>query len=271
MRGVSKVSQAAGQEQVEALLRAGSVEPAALAEDLFGITGALAASAGLRRALTDPSRDGEAKASLVTRLFGDKVSGVAVDLISGLVRGRWSASGDLTDTVESLAVSAVLAGAERAGRLEAVEDELFRFARTVAADQGLRDAFSARTEGDARKGELVQSLLAGKASPETVRLAVQAASAPRGLRTERMLTSFVEAAAERRRQLVAEVVAAIPLSEAQRDRLAAALQQLYGRAVRLNVDVDPTVVGGIRVQVAGEVLDGTVAGRLAEAHRRIAG
>ena len=88
MRGVSKASQIAGQEQVEALLRAGSVDPAALAEDLFGVTGALASSAGLRRALTDPSRDGEAKAGLVAQLFGGKISGSAIDLVSGLVRGR---------------------------------------------------------------------------------------------------------------------------------------------------------------------------------------
>ncbi|MBK6873681.1 MAG: F0F1 ATP synthase subunit delta [Kineosporiaceae bacterium] len=271
MRGVSKASQIAGQEQVEALLRAGSVDPAALAEDLFGVTGALASSAGLRRALTDPSRDGEAKAGLVAQLFGGKISGSAIDLVSGLVRGRWSAGGDLTDTVEALAVSAVLAGAERAGRLESVEDELFRFGRTVGGDQGLRDAFSARTEGSARKGDLVRALLGGRAAPETVRLAVQAASHPRGLRTERALEAYVDAAAARRRQLVAEVVVALPLTETQRDRLGAALQQIYGRAVRLNVDIDPSVVGGIRVQIAGEVLDGTVAGRLADAQRRLAG
>lgn len=271
MRGVSKASLASGQEQVETLLRAGGVQPDVLAEDLFGITGALAGSPGLRRALTDPSRDGEAKAGLIARLFGGKVSGEAIDLVSGLVRSRWSAGGDLTDAIESLAVSAALAGAERAGRLDAVEDELFRFSRTVAGDQGLRDAFSGRTEGADRKAALVTSLLGGKAAPETVRLAVQAASAPRGLRTERVLESYVEAAAARRRQLVAEVIAAVPLDERQRERLAAVLQQLYGRPVRLNIDIDPAVIGGIRVQVEGEVLDGTVSGRLDEARRRLAG
>jgi len=271
MRGVSKASLASGREQVEALLRTGGLQPDVLAEDLFGITGALAGSPGLRRALTDPSRDGEAKAGLVAGLFGGKVSGEAIDLVSGLVRSRWSAGGDLTDAIESLAVSAALAGAERTGRLDAVEDELFRFSRAVAADQGLRDAFSARTEGIERKAELVRALLGGKAAPETVRLAVQAAIAPRGLRTERVLESYVEAAAARRRQLIAEVVAAVPLDERQRERLSAVLQEMYGRPVRLNIDIDPAVIGGIRVQVEGEVLDGTMAGRLDEARRRFTG
>jgi F-type H+-transporting ATPase subunit delta len=264
MRGISRGSMAAGQERLEALLSSGGAEPAALGEDLFGVTSALAGSPGLRRALTDPSRDGQSKAALVTRLFGGKVSEQAVDLVSGLVRGRWSAGNDLTDAIESMAVGATLAAAEAGGRLDSVEDELFRFSRTVSADQGLRDAFSARSEGAGRKADLVRALLEGKAAPESVRLAVQAASAPRGMRTERVLESFVQAAAQRRRQLGAGV-------GDQRERLSAALQRIYGRAVRLNVDVDPDVIGGIRVQVSGEVLDGTVVARLDEARRRLAG
>jgi F-type H+-transporting ATPase subunit delta len=276
MQGVSRESFVAGQVRLEALLAApagdaSAAGPAAVGEDLFGVTDLLAANPGLRRALTDPSRDGEAKASLVTRLLAGKIGGGAVDLLAGLVRDRWSRAGDLTDAVERLAVTAVLAGAERAGRLDAVEDELFRFARTIAGDQGLRDAFSARTEGTARKAGLVRNLLAGKAAPETVRLAVQAATAPRGLRTEQVLEGFVEAAAQRRQQLVAHVVAALPLTEAQRARLGAALQRQYGRPIRLNIDVDPEVVGGLRVEVGGEVVDGTMSARLDDARRRLAG
>lgn len=273
MQGVSRESFAAGQERLEALLAvpaAGGAD-AAVGEDLFAVTDLLAANPGLRRALTDPSRDGEAKAGLVARLLGGKIGGGTVDLLAGLVRGRWSNAGDLVDAVERLAVTAVLAGAERAGRLDAVEDELFRFARTIAGDQGLRDAFSARTEGVTRKAELVRGLLAGKASPETVRLAVQAATAPRGVRTEQVLEGFVEAAAQRRRQLVAHVVAALPLTEAQRVRLGAVLARQYGRSIRLNIDIDPEVVGGLRVEVGGEVVDGTVSARLDDARRRLAG
>lgn len=270
MQGASRESFAAGRQRLETVL-AGPMPAAAIGEDLFGVTDLLAANPGLRRALTDPSRDGGAKAQLVARLLTGRVSGPTVDLLAGLARGRWSRAGDLTDAVERLAVTAVLAAAERAGRLDALEDELFRFSRTIAGDQGLRDAFSARTEGAHRKAELVRRLVAGKVAPETVRLAVQAAVAPRGLRTEQVLESFVEAAAQRRQQLVAHVVAAVPLAEAQRARLGAALQRQYGRPIRLNIDVDPDVVGGLRVEVGGEVVDGTVAARLDEARRRLAG
>jgi F-type H+-transporting ATPase subunit delta len=271
MRGVSRGTFAEAEERFEALLGSGGADPAAIGEDLFGVTGVLASHPGVRRALTDPSRDGAAKSALVEQLFAGKVGDAVIDLLSGLVRGRWAATGDLTDAVESLAVSAVLAAAASNDRLDTVEDELFRFSRIISGNQGLRDAVAVRTEGTDRKGELVRSLLGGRAAPETVRLAVQAAVHPRGVRTERVLENFVDAAARRRQQLVAHVVAAQPLDTAQRERLAAALQRHYGRAIRLNVDVDPDVVGGLRVQVSGEVVDGTVASRLDEARRRLAG
>jgi F-type H+-transporting ATPase subunit delta len=141
----------------------------------------------------------------------------------------------------------------------------------VAGDPQLRDAFSVRSLGAERKAELVARLLRAKVSGETLLLATQAATAPRGLRTEQALERYVEAAAARRRQLVAHVVVSRPLSDAHRTRLASALARIYGRAPRLNVDVDPDVVGGLRVQVGGELIDGTMLGRLDVARRKLAG
>jgi F-type H+-transporting ATPase subunit delta len=271
MRGASRESLAAGQERLDALLATRGADPVQVADALFGVTNLLAGTPGLRRALTDPSRPAQAKGELLTRLLQGKVSAGTVELLAGLARARWASSGDLTDAVESLAVSALLAAAESAGRLESVEDELFRFSRIVAGNTALRDAFSQRTEGTERKAELVAGLLSRKAAPETVRLATQAAAYPRGLRTEHVLQNYVEAAAQRRRQIVAQVVSAVPLTAGQRGRLEAALRRTYGRGVRIAVEIDPDVIGGLRVQVGGEVIDGTLSARLDEARRRLAG
>ena len=84
-----------------------------------------------------------------------------------------------------------------------------------------------------------------------------------------MLSSYADAAALRRQQLVAHVVVALPLDADQRERLTAALQRQYGRNVHLNVDVDPEVLGGIRVEIGDEVLDGTISRRLQEARRQL--
>jgi len=271
MQGPSRAAQAAGQDRLEMLLAAAGTDAARFAQDLFGVTDLVATNGPLRRALTESSREPQDRAALATRLLQGKVSGPALDLVSGLVRSQWSDASDLTEALEGLAVSAELYGAERAGRLDRVEDELFRFSRTVAGDVTLRDAFAIRTPGAQRKRQLVTSLLSGKVAPETLRLSVQAAGSPRGRRVEQVLELFLEAAAARRSQLVAEVVAATPLTEAQRDRLAAALRRLYGRDIRINLDLDPEVMGGLRIMVAGELIDSTVLSRLNTARRTIAG
>jgi F-type H+-transporting ATPase subunit delta len=78
-------------------------------------------------------------------------------------------------------------------------------------------------------------------------------------------------AAELRSRLIATVTATVPLTEEQRDRLAAALRRIYGAELHLNVQLDPDLVGGIRVEIGDEVIDGSVVARLDEARRRLVG
>ena len=95
-------------------------------------------------------------------------------------------------------------------------------------------------------------------------------TAPRGRSLEAGLESLSKLAAERRDRMVAVVTSAVPLSDAQKQRLGAALAKLYGRQMHLNLDVDPEVLGGIRVRVGDEVINGSIADRLDEAARRMA-
>ncbi len=270
MRGTSRGSLLSAQERLQTLLGTTGTDRAAVGDALFAVTGVLDSSASLRRALTDPSRDGEAKAGLVVRLLQGKVEGSVVDLVAGLARSRWARSRDLADAVELLAVTAEVSSAQERGELDRVEDELFRFRRTVDGDPGLRAALTDRTASGERKAALVSALLETKVAPATLRLARQAVLAGRGLRLDAVLTTYGEIAAKAREQLVAHVVVALPLETAQRDRLAAALQRQYGRDVHLNIDVDPDVIGGIKVEIGDEVLDGTIARRLDDARRRLA-
>lgn len=270
MQGTSRGSLLAAHERLETLLGAPGTDRAAVGDALFAVTGVLDSSASLRRALTDPSRDGEAKAGLVVRLLDGKVEGAVVDLVAGLARSRWARSRDLPDALEVLAVTAIVASAQDAGQLDQVEDELFRFRRTVDGDPELRSALTDRTASGERKAALVSALLEAKVAPATLRLARQAVLAGRGLRLDAVLTTYGEVAARRREQLVAHVVVALPLDQDQRDRLAGALQRQYGHAVQLNIDVDPAVLGGIRVEIGDEVLDGTISRRLDEARQRLA-
>lgn len=270
MRGSSRAAERTSEQAFEKAVSAGS-DATSLGEELFAVTGVVSGSAALRRALADPSREGGDKADLAQRLFGGKISDVAVELVGTVASQRWAAERDMGDTLESLAVQALLATAERERRIDRVEDELFRFERIVAADPGLRDTLSSRnTDADGKAG-LVRSLLEDKAAPETVRLAEQAVRVPRGRRLDRIMGAYLELASRRRDELTALVTVAAPLTGQQSARLRSALESHYGKSVTLQVVDDPEVMGGVRVQVGDEVVDGTVLRRLEEARRHVTG
>ncbi|WP_093799022.1 F0F1 ATP synthase subunit delta [Streptomyces sp. Wb2n-11] len=271
MNGASREALAAARERLDALTDTTSVDAAKLAGELSAVTALLDREVSLRRVLTDPAQAGEAKAQLAARLLSGQVGGDAADLVSGMVRSRWSQSRDLVDALEELAATADLTAAQRAGALDEVEDEVFRFGRIVASDSGLRSALTNKSAPVSAKSELLRSLLGGKANPVTERLVVRLVVQPRGRSLEAGLESLSKLAAARRDRMVAVVTSAVPLTDQQRQRLGAALAKLYGRQMHLNLDVDPEVLGGIQVQVGDEVINGTIADRLEEATRRMAG
>jgi F-type H+-transporting ATPase subunit delta len=271
MNGASREALAAARERLEALTDSSSVDATQLAGQLVEVTALLDREVALRRILTEPARAGEAKAELVERLLSGQVEGPAVDLIAGMVRSRWSRSRDLVDAVEELAAVADLTAAQQAGALDDVEDELFRFGRIVESSPALRAALTDRAASVTAKRELLRSLLGGRVDAVTERLAVRLVTHPRGRSLEAGLQTLSRLAAARRDRVVAVVTSAVPLTDGQKQRLGAALAKLYGRQMHLNLDVDPEVLGGISVRVGEEVINGTIAERLSEVSRRLAG
>jgi len=251
-------------------------DPAAVGEELFGVVGVLDAQVGLRRALSDPSVDGDRKAGLVEAVLGSRVSDSTIRIVNEVVRARWSRMRDLADSIETLAVLAMLIQADahpgsghHAGESDDVEDELFRFGRIVEANAHLRAAIADPALPDDNKVALINALVEEKARPVTVRLLTQVATRPRGRSPEDAITDYTGIAARRRTRLVARVTTAVGLSDAEVSRLQAALAGLYGHEIHLQIEVDADIVGGVVVHVGDEVLDGSVAGRLADARRRI--
>ena len=270
MRGSSRGAFAAGQRALVQALQSG-VDWSALVEDLFSMTAVLDSSASLRRALTDPSRDAAARRGLVSSLFGSRVSEQAVAVVSELAAQRWSEERDLADALELLAVETVVASADAGGRLDAVEDELFRLSRVVTGNVGLREALWDRGRSAADKETLIGRLVQGKVTPETLRMARQAVHAPRGRHFDRVLETYVAVAAKRREQLTAVVTAAVARGDNPPPPPPPARRGHNGQNRQGNVILDPEVVGGIRVQVGDEVVDGPILRRLEEARRPIAG
>jgi F-type H+-transporting ATPase subunit delta len=237
-----------------------------LAADLFAVVDALESSVGLRRAVTDPSASIEARQQLVHGLLDGKVSTTAVDIVAQGAAMRWAGGRTFSAALERLAVRAQLTQAERAGDLENTEDELFRFARTVEGSPELRNALARREVPVGERQDLVADLLAGRATDATVALAKRAVIA-RERTFAHTIEGFVTLAAQQKNRVVATVWVAEPLTDEQRDRLRAALSNQAGRQVVLQEIIDRDVVGGVRVELGDDVVEGTVAARLAAARR----
>jgi F-type H+-transporting ATPase subunit delta len=270
VRGASGASLAQASDQLAAVATDKATADT-LGDELFAVARLLDSEHGLRRALTDPARQPEAKAGLIRSLLRGKVSAVTLGLVADLVSARWSAPRDLADAAEELAARAVVISADRSRKLDELEDELFRFGRVVAAQPDLRAALSDPYLPAERKRGLIGALLDGKVTPAAEKLITQAALDPRGRTLDSSLEAYAKLAAERRQRMVALVRVASALTQAQQDRLAAALAAIYGHEVHLNIVLDPQVVGGMSIQVGDEFIDASVVSRLAALRRRLAG
>jgi len=242
-----------------------------LGDELFSVVRLLDAEVGLRRALGDSSAAPERREQLLSGLLSGKVSDQALEVLATTVRARWSTPRELVDGIDQLGRTALLVRAERDGRLDAVEDELFRFSRIVAGDTRLEQALTDRAAPNEAKAELVRTLIGNQAEDVTVRLIEQLVLAPQGRALVVGLGELAAEAAKRRERSVAYVVSAGPLTEQQQERLAATLHRIYARPIALHVEVDPSIQGGLVIKVGDEVIDGSATGRIDELRRRLAG
>ena len=263
---VSRESYAAAKERLESL--AADAEAARLqeiADEVLSVARMIRREPRLRRALVDISRPSDARVELLQTLLAGKVSDETLALLSDLVGGRWSFSGQLLDAIERLGAEALLASAERGGDLIDVEDELFRFGQIVDGDSRLAAALSDSTVDGERRAELARTLLDGKAKPATVRLVELALAGFGGRSFQTGLSRLVELAAARRDTTVAYIVSAVVPTDEEEQALVAKLSRMYGREISLKIDVNPKIIGGISVRIGSDLYDGTVLRRLSEA------
>jgi F-type H+-transporting ATPase subunit delta len=157
---------------------------------------------------------------------------------------------------------ALFAVARAEGTLGEVEDELFRFSQTLQGHDELRDALTDAGIPAARRQQILEDLLGGKASPTTVALVSMVVGTGRARQLPSIIQRLVEMSAAEANKEVAEVRTAVPLTDDQRDRLAKALEDATGKQVEVKVVVDPSVMGGIVAQVGDTVIDGSVRRRL---------
>ena len=269
--GASRQSLIAARKSLDELLKGlSAADTSALSAQLFAVVTTLDSSTPLRRALTDNSRDANSKAELAKELFGKSTSDLAIKLLINLTALRWSSPSNLGDVIEQLAVEAEASVANQNNELDRLEEEIFQFSRIVASDLELRQILNSPKYSGEGKRVLVAKLLASKISPSTSRLLASLVSGMRGRSIEKTIAFYASAAAARKMRVIAHVKSAVELSQAQKDKLASSLSGKIGQPLRLNVELDPKVLGGLSIRFADELIDATIVNRLADAGRALA-
>lgn len=269
--GSSRQSLVAARAKLDAAVKGATADSAAkLSSELFLAAEVLASNVPLRRAFADMSRDAASKETLVKDLFGKTLGSAALTVLTDVATLRWSAGGDIVHVLEQLAIEAEGSAANINGELDRVEDELFEISRVIAENFELRKALVGPGSTSA-KSTLVSDVLGKKASESTVRLAAALVTSLRGRSIEAGFADYLSALANRRNRLIANVRVAVAITDTQKVRLAQAIEKQVGQPIRVNIQVDPTLIGGVSVKFADELVDGSISNRLAGAGRALVG
>ncbi|MGW6425375.1 F0F1 ATP synthase subunit delta [Nocardia sp. NPDC055053] len=269
MYAASREASSRSREALRAALTGSETVAATTGSELFAVVAVLDDQRSLRVALADVSVPGSARAELSERIFGGKVSAATQAVLTTAVAQNWSRTRDLVDTLVLLGQEALLESAADGGRLDAVEDELFRLGRIIADNPQLEQALSDQGKPASARRELIERLLTGKAEPITLALAEQAVTRLRTNNIGVALDALSDLAAARRDQIVAHAHASVALSDQQKEKLSASLQRIYGKPVTVHVQVDPTLLSGVVVRVGDDVIDGSATGRLEKLRRAL--
>lgn len=252
--------------------RTGSIDDAALArvaDDLADVVNVLNQQPVLRKHLAESSDAPEEKRALASNLFGGKISDGAVVFVQDAAASKWSEPADFANAIERQARVAVLVGAERAGQLDATEDELFRAGRALEAEPQLTAMLSdTRVPADQRVA-LLDKVFGGKVNDFTAALLRQTVRLLRAGRVDASVASIAELAAARRGESVAIVESPVALNATQQTRTADLLARIYQRKITVQTEVVPELLGGLRITVGNEVIEGDIASRLDKATEQL--
>lgn len=238
----------------------------ATGEQLLAAALVVSRSHELRAALADDTAKDSDRKGIVDAVFGAYTKEAQAILVS-LSTSRWSSEDDLVAGIEELGIRAL---ASSAPKNLSIDDELFEFGVAVTSNSELELALGSKLGGVDGKVALVDSLVGNKCSEQTVAILKALLAQPRGRRIAELIRYAATIVADEAGNGIATVTVATVLDAEQRTRLETALSAQYGRDIRLNVIVDPVILGGIRVQIGSEVIDGTISNRIADLRLRLA-
>jgi F-type H+-transporting ATPase subunit delta len=166
---------------------------------------------------------------------------------------------------------ALLDVAREQGTGDATNQTLRQAADLLAGNAALASVLAQPALAIERKRAVLREVFAGSGETLVGRLVELLTERGRLELLPNVADAFTEAWNAARGVVTAQAVTAAPLTQGQQERLAAALSAAAGAAVELKAAVDPSLLGGVRVTMAGRIYDGTVRGRLQGLRRHLEG
>lgn len=271
MRGeASRIADRVSRDSLAPKLRATAEDAWRIGNELFSVTNVLDRNIRLERALTDPSRPVEDKVALLNKLVGDQAHEMTMEILTDLVGRRWSRVSDIANAVEDFGVDGMMYYADATDATLQVSIELAELHSALLNLPVIRSGLSSdRAPAEARI-KLLYALVGNKdLNKVTMRLAEHAACNPRNRRYLSTIHWLINKFSRHMGESMVTVTTAAPLNPEQIDKLIAVYSKRLGRPVHINSNVDPTVIGGMRIEIGDEVTDNTVVAQLQQLQRRV--
>lgn len=271
MRGeASLIADRASRDSLAPRLRTMRGQAWDIGNELFTITRVLDNNPRLERAFTDVSRSVEDKTRLLDRLIGGKVHDLTMEILTDLVGRRWSRVSDIANAVEDFGVDAMMYYADSIGATRQMSIELAQLQSALLNASVVRSNLSDPKASPEARVNLIHALLKGRdINKVTFRLAEHAACNPRNRRYLTTIRWLINKFSRHMGSSMVSVTAASMLSNAQIDRLTDIYAKKLGHPVFVNLQVDPNVIGGMRIQYGDMVTDNTVVAQLQQLRRSV--
>ena len=219
---------------------------------------------------TDPSRPVEDKVAVVKTLIGDEAHPLTMEIMSDLVARRWSRVSDIANATEDFGVDGMMYYADHTNATLQVSIELAQLHSALLNLPVVRSKLYDATVPAEARIKLLYSLI-GNADFNVVtkRLAEHATCNLRNRRYLQTIQWLINKFSRHMGESMVTVTTATPLSKEQVKKLVAIYSAKTGHPVHINSVVDPTVLGGMRIQVGDEVTDNTVVAQLQHLQRTV--
>lgn len=271
MRGeASRIADRESRDSLAPKLRDTREDAWRIGNELFTITKVLDDSIQLERALTDPSRPVADKVAVLKELLSDNAHPMTMEIMTDLVSRRWSRARDIANAVEDFGVDAMMYYADATDATLQVSIELSELHSALLNLPVVRaKLYDYQATSEARV-KLFREVFSGKTlNKVTMRLAEHATCNLRRRRYLETIQWLINKFSRHMGESMVTVTTATPLKKEQIKRLVEVYSAKVGRQVHINSVVDPTVLGGMRIQVGDEVTDNTVVAQLQNLHRKV--